>query len=377
MEFVEYKCLESLLSKGANIATESARPEFPINSEVRKIFNKINVYSKPTELSYYYISEIIIHAKHPEKLTNSDIMKIHKCFYNEEESLDFFAPSEVPEDVAIVKKYKPIPIYAHGNGDHYCVIATGEIKEYIHDSNKIFDASYSQNFKNYTEWFNKWYVKHAPEYEYQTATESFSVPKAYKYCEKMLNKFGLSDSCKIFMNNGNDFYFSIKGYKTDEEKLDKMIKQISHKYNKYFNIEKNIDDDKIYFDFKPINETAIEATIDSSLMMDDEIYNKIYAKVKQAIPNKYKIIYVHIMCKDNGSKHNYSVNIRAKENENSDFVNMIEIGNNSINSAIQLYTEICNIVNPERAKLSNNNKWESMTLKFENGKFHTDFRYPN
>ena len=172
MEFVDYKCLESLLIYGTNIATESARPEFPINSEVRKIFNKINVYSKPTELSYYYISEIIVHAKHPEKLTNSDIMKIHKCFYNEEESLAFFAPSEVPEDVAIVKKYKPIPIYSYGNGDHYCVIATGEIKEYIHDSNKIFDASYSQNFKNYTEWFNKWYMRNAPEYEYQTATES-------------------------------------------------------------------------------------------------------------------------------------------------------------------------------------------------------------
>lgn len=172
MEFVNYKCLESLLIYGTNIATESARPEFPINSEVRKIFNKINVYSKPTELSYYYISDIIVNASHPEKLTNSDIMKIHKCFYNEEESLAFFAPSEVPEDVAIVKKYKPIPIYSYGNGDHYCVIATGEIKEYIHDSNKIFDASYSQNFKNYTEWFNKWYMRNAPEYEYQTATES-------------------------------------------------------------------------------------------------------------------------------------------------------------------------------------------------------------
>lgn len=125
------------------------------------------------------------------------------------------------------------------------------------------------------------------------------------------------------------------------------------------------------------NDIAAEATIDSSLMMDDEIYSKIYYKAKNIVPNKYKIIYVHIMCADDGNKHSYRVNIRAKENANSEFVTLTSLKTIPMSKIIQTYTEISNIINPERAKLNNHNKWESMTIKYENDSFSTNFTYAN
>lgn len=373
MEFVDYKCLESLLIEGKKlIATEE------VASGITNFASKVPIYFKfpNAKIKSIVLSGNLIYFDDlmniciKNNLTATDFAKFISTYGKSIDSTDEYYLNRgltKSKDLIYVGAHQNVglDIFYSKTRKAFIIISEDESVNNITSDDFISWKDVIQSYKS-----NKDII-------WNSTTESFSVPKAYKYCEKMLDKFNLSSSCKIFMNNGNDFCFSIKGYKTDEEKLDKMINKINHKYNKYFNIEKNIDDDKIYFDFKPINEIAAEATIDSSLMMDDEIYNKIYAKVKQAIPNKYKIIYVHIVCKDNGSKHNYSVNIRAKENENSDFVNMIEIGNNSINSAIQLYTEICNIVNPERAKLSNNNKWESMTLKFENGKFHTDFRYPN
>lgn len=110
-------------------------------------------------------------------------------------------------------------------------------------------------------------------------------------------------------------------------------------------------------------------------MMDDEIYSKIYYKVKRFIPNKYKIIHVHVKCNDNGDKHNYAVNIIVRENANSTPMNLTSLNIVPISKLIQVYTEICNIVNPARSKLSNVNKWESMIVKYENDSFSTSFKY--
>ena len=120
---------------------------------------------------------------------------------------------------------------------------------------------------------------------------------------------------------------------------------------------------------------GLEATVDSSIMMDDEIYSKIYYKVKHFIPNKYKIIHVHVKCNDNGDKHNYAVNIIVRENANSTPVNLISLNIVPMSKLVQVYTEICNIVNPARSKLSNVNKWESMIVKYENDSFSTSFKY--
>ena len=158
MEFVDYKCLESLLIEGEEMIVNEATS---FDSTLEKIYNKIGksrIIPKDDK-SYIYLSELIETCKYPEKLTQNDIMCLHNYYYDEQYSLDYFAPSEEPEDIAIVKKNKPVPIYNFGNGDFFCITASGTIKEYIHDSKNLFDSPYAKNFKNYKLWFEKYYMK--------------------------------------------------------------------------------------------------------------------------------------------------------------------------------------------------------------------------
>ena len=142
-------------------AMEAWDDEIEISDEVRKIFTKLNCFSRSDKLSYSRLSDLIEYSDNLDKLTTSDLRKIHNCFYNEKIAIDFFCPEPTPEDTAQIKKYRPVPIYANGMGDHYCLTANLEVKEYIHDAKTYFDAPYARDYKTFKEWLDKFYKKYA------------------------------------------------------------------------------------------------------------------------------------------------------------------------------------------------------------------------
>lgn len=139
-------------------AMEAWNDEIEISPDVREIFAKLNCFSRSTELSYSRLSDLIEYSDNPETLTSTDLRKIHKCFYNEKIAIDFFGAS-TPEDIAQIRKYKPVPIYSNGMGDHYCLTANLAVKEYIHDAKTYFDAPYARDYRSFSDWYNNYYKK--------------------------------------------------------------------------------------------------------------------------------------------------------------------------------------------------------------------------
>lgn len=145
------------------IANEAYNRTLKISPEARALFNKLGIRWSLEALCYSDLSDFaedVYFASGFEgldKISNADLKKFHACFYNEAEALEFFAPSKDRNDVELIKKYKPIPIYANGMGDHYCLTDKLEIKEYIHDARTCFDASYSRDYKTFKEWLEKFY----------------------------------------------------------------------------------------------------------------------------------------------------------------------------------------------------------------------------
>ena len=83
MEFVDYKCLESLLIEGEEMIVNEATSS---DSTLEKIYNKIGksrIIPKDDK-SYIYLSELIETCKYPEKLTQNDIMCLHNYYYDEQ-----------------------------------------------------------------------------------------------------------------------------------------------------------------------------------------------------------------------------------------------------------------------------------------------------
>ncbi len=145
------------------IAEEGIVNKMNIPLKIKQIFEKTGKPCKSDNITYSALANIIELSMYPEKYTGSDLKTIHNCFYNETDAIDYFAPSANKEDISLIKKYKPVPIYSRGNGDFYCITNSGEIKEYIHDASSIFDAPHANNFRNYTDWLNNFYLKNARE----------------------------------------------------------------------------------------------------------------------------------------------------------------------------------------------------------------------
>ena len=142
------------------IANESSGDgKIEINEEMRRIFDKWNMFRNSTSISFSRFGYLIEDINDAKKINASDLKKIHSLVYSDEAAIDYFIPSNDRDDIALIKKYKPLPIYAHGNGDHYCYTASGKIKEYIHDANKIFDAEYARDYNSYSEWCQKHFKK--------------------------------------------------------------------------------------------------------------------------------------------------------------------------------------------------------------------------
>jgi hypothetical protein len=112
----------------------------------------MGIYENKESISFSNLANIIEDLDEDKKLNSSDLKRIHSLMYNDKDAINFFAPNKEPAEVSLIKKYKPIPIYSHGNGDHYCYCANGKIKEYIHDALKIFDAEYARDYNSYSEW---------------------------------------------------------------------------------------------------------------------------------------------------------------------------------------------------------------------------------
>ena len=144
-------------------AMEAYSRTLKITPEARLIFKKFGINWALDALCYSDLSDIIEDSYFAagfealDKITTSDLKKLHTCFYNEEEAIDFFAPSAERNDIELIKKYKPVPIYANGMGDHYCLTDKLEIKEYIHDARSCFDAPYARDYKTFKEWLDKFF----------------------------------------------------------------------------------------------------------------------------------------------------------------------------------------------------------------------------
>ena len=140
-------------------ANEAWDTEKEISPDVKEVFQKLNVFSRSDKLSYSRLSDLIEYSDNLEKLTSADLKKIHACFYDEKIAVDYFCYDATKEEIYQIRKYKPIPIYAHGNGDHYCLTSSLAIKEYIHDVDPHFDSKYAQDYSSFNSWYNGFYKK--------------------------------------------------------------------------------------------------------------------------------------------------------------------------------------------------------------------------
>ena len=117
--------------------------------------------NSPSNLSYSRISEFVENCENVDTLTDADWKIFHAGLYDEAKAIEEFSPSEVGKEIALIKHYQPVPIFAHGNGDHYCITKDLQIKEYIHDVSDIFDHKSAQDFANFKDWYNNWFKKYA------------------------------------------------------------------------------------------------------------------------------------------------------------------------------------------------------------------------
>ena len=143
-------------------ANEAYVRTLKISPEAKALFNKFGIRWSLEALCYSDLSDFAedvyfkLGFEGLDKITNTDLKKLHSCFYNEAEALEFFV-ADTPEEIALIKKYKPVPIYANGMGDHYCLTDKLEIKEYIHDAKTYFDAPYARDYKTFKEWVEKFF----------------------------------------------------------------------------------------------------------------------------------------------------------------------------------------------------------------------------
>lgn len=165
---MDSKVLEFLLIPEGEELTIANEQVNTIENQITSIFVKIGKLGRSfipkSDKSYQYLADFIQSSANPNKLTNDDIIKLHDFYYDESLALTEFAPSKEPEVIKLIKKYKPVPIYSMGNGDFYCVVSGGAIKEYIHDTISVFDSKYAKDYKNYKDWFKNFYMN---TYEYK------------------------------------------------------------------------------------------------------------------------------------------------------------------------------------------------------------------
>ena len=156
---------------GLNLAIRGARKvKSAVKSKVddnklNTVFKKASCIYKtaPKDLSYSDLSDFVLDSKTVDKLTDADWRIFHDGLYDEEKAIAKFSPSKIGKEIALIKHYEPIPIYAIGNGDHFCITKELKIKEFIHDVSDVFDYKNAQDFNSFNDWYINWFKKYGED----------------------------------------------------------------------------------------------------------------------------------------------------------------------------------------------------------------------
>lgn len=87
---------------GPNVIASTLMDEMP--ADIVNILKKAGCIWKSFKNDYSYFTDLVCDCDYPEKISNSDMKKIHDAAYKEDTAIDFFAPSNNKEDIDLVKK---------------------------------------------------------------------------------------------------------------------------------------------------------------------------------------------------------------------------------------------------------------------------------
>lgn len=105
--------------------------------------------------------------------------------------------------------------------------------------------------------------------------------------------------------------------------------------------------------------------------MNDVLFQKVFDKLQDGLPEDWEKVVFYVAYLDGSYSMKYFVN-----NGNGKYTDCFSIGNLTNTQIIKLFIGIDKVIRPIRKKLSEKEKWMSMTLKVDSkGNFKSEFDY--